>query len=133
MKIVLVTLIAVGLISMNFPGSVAQEVQNACSQAKIDARIDISKAMWVLGGCFLGPLGVWTAYVIESSPRAARFIGKSSDYVRDYTLCYSKEVKRLRGRSAIAGCMVGTPVVGFFIYNFVIIGLSIRAITSWGD
>ncbi len=43
MKIVLVILISAGLIFMNFPMSVAQEMQDACSQAKIDARSDIVK------------------------------------------------------------------------------------------
>ncbi|MCD6531997.1 hypothetical protein J7K99_06115 [bacterium] len=82
----------------------------ACTDAKLDAQIDINTTLWMGAGCLFGLLGVGAAYVIEPSPPASRLLGKSAEYVAIYTDCYKEEGKSIQTKAALKGCVVGTLV-----------------------
>ena len=88
----------------------------AIAAAERDARNDVNKGLWFLGGCFGGVIGVIIAYSVEPSPPAIRLLGKSPEYVAFYTQAYAKKAKKLQTNSALGGCCVSILYVA--IYGF---------------
>ena len=103
-------LLSISLVFGSFSMTIAQGTQDACSRAKSDAKADVSKNMWMLGGCLFGIIGVGAAYIVESSPPASRLVGKPNEYVSYYTDCYKDEAKRIKTKSAWGGCIAGTAL-----------------------
>jgi hypothetical protein len=85
-----------------------QASQDACAAAKAQAQADVNGATWFAIGCLGGVLGWIIAYVIESNPPATALVGKSPDYVAQYTDCYRIEAKRIRSKHALNGCLAAT-------------------------
>ena len=85
----------------------AQEMEQAIMQAQMDAAADINGFLWI--GCgFLFPiLAVGAAYLIEPSPRAARLLGKSPEFVAVYTDAYRQKAKGIRVTNSVIGCIGG--------------------------
>ncbi len=116
MKKLEVVVISLGIIlSLNvYPERIyAQELADACVQAKMDAQADVNETMWFVIGCLLGfPIG-WPILpmVIEPSPPATRLIGKSPEYVATYTQCFKEEGKRIQQNQALMGCIIGSVIV----------------------
>lgn len=105
---------------------------NGPLQARIDAQrdaeADINQFVWGTGGfilgtagaCLLGSAGVIGAYAYQPTPPPARFIGKSSEYIMNYTKTYKTKARRLQVRSSAIGCISGTVISGILwrIYYF---------------
>ena len=60
------------------------------------------------GSSVLLPIGYAAFY--SPTPRADRFLGKSSDYVNAYTTVYKKRVKQQQIAWSTTGCIVGTSI-----------------------
>ncbi|MCK4396557.1 hypothetical protein KAW96_08195 [candidate division WOR-3 bacterium] len=88
----------------------AQETANAVAQAQVDAANDVNSTLWMGAGCLFGILGVGAAYVIEPSPKAARLLGKSPEYVAAYTDAYKQKAKSVQTSNAWIGCLVGSAL-----------------------
>jgi hypothetical protein len=86
-------------------------------QGKQDAAKDAKgNVLWTLGGCLLGPLGVFMCYLKPSPPPPENLMGKSDDYVRGYTDAYRPK-KNARDAAwawaGMAGCYGITALLWF--------------------
>ncbi|NLI98384.1 hypothetical protein GX441_06960 [bacterium] len=91
--------------------------ENACEQAKADAKRDSQWWLWTGAGCLINIIGVGLAYLLKPSPPPERLLGKPSDYVTAYTDCYVKEARKERAGKAWIGCGVagGVALIGTVI------------------
>lgn len=80
------------------------DVQVATTDAKKDAKNDVSMLAWGAGGFVCSCLAPIYAYFNTPVAPAHRFIGKSPTYVDIYTLVYRQNVKRRRIQASIIGC-----------------------------
>jgi hypothetical protein len=102
--------------------SVAQSLdQKACLQGKTDAKTDINKPLWQVGGCLFGIFALGAAYLIEPSPPASKLLGKSPEYVASYSACYTDEGASIQRTAALQGCLVGCAV-SVIINSIVMLG-----------
>ena len=111
--------------------TLAQQTGDA-TQAVIDAKTDANKSndllIWGLGsflsalacGCVGGLVVVAVGQINDPSPPAARFLGKSNEYVLFYTQTYQNERKRKRTYASLGGCVGGMVVNGlvFWLYAY---------------
>ena len=76
-----------------------------------DARLHAgheSGGTWFLIGCVGGFIGYIVATAITPNPPATALVGKDEQYVATFTDVYQSEVKSIRTRNAMYGCLVGT-------------------------
>ena len=99
--IAMVLILAVPFVSFAQKGT-----DDACRQAKIDAQRDINGTLWFGAGCLFGIFGYGAAYVIKPSPPATRLLGKSPEYVANYTDCYKEAGRKVQTKNALTGCLV---------------------------
>ncbi len=90
----------------------AQDAENACTQAKLDAQNNVNETLWFMAGCLGGVLGLGAAYLIEPNPKAMSLVGKSSEYVAQYSDCYTEEAKSIQTTKAKNGCLT---YLGFYL------------------
>ncbi len=90
--------------------SLAQEASEAMTQARMDAQRDANGTMWFILSCLFGVIPLLLAYVIDPSPPMGRLMGKSPEYVATYTDTYRAEVKSIRTKNALWGCLLGTGI-----------------------
>ena len=96
---------------------------SACTQAKTDAGIDggTMKWLWFGAGCFFNLLGVLGGYLIPMAVPANRIMGKSADYVSNYTACYQEQTKSDNGMAAVWGCVASSVAyIAYFVYVAVV-------------
>src|SRR4030042_4350084 len=86
------------------PDSIAQ----ATMAAQIDARSDVSSALWLGAGCLFSIFAVGAAYLIMPGPRAGRLMGKSPDYVFIYSEVYRSTAHNRQLKYASIGCGIAT-------------------------
>ncbi len=90
----------------------AQEQMNEVQQAEADARRDvnqdISTISWGIGGFFCSVFAVGYAYITIPPVPAARFVGKSAEYITFYTQTYEQQGRKQRGQAAMIGCLAGS-------------------------
>lgn len=101
-KVVAVLLIASFTTSILLPQTSST---SACAQAQMDAENDINGTIWFGAGCLLGLIGWGAAYVVKPSPPATRLVGKSPEYVAQYTDCYIEAGKKIQTKKAMNGCL----------------------------
>jgi len=92
--------------SLLFAPIFAQSADNACAQAQMDAKTDVNSNLWFGAGCLFGLLGIGAAYVIEPNPPATRMLGKTPEYVAQYSDCYKTEAKSIQTKKATNGCLL---------------------------
>ena len=102
----------------------AQEQMNEAQRAEEDARRevsqDISTISWGIGGFFCSVFAVGYAYITKPPVPAARFVGKSADYITFYTETYQKEGRKQRGQAAMIGCLANSifsTITYYFFYQ----------------
>jgi hypothetical protein len=83
-----------------------EPIADAYTQAKIDAKENISEIKWLGCGCVGSVYAVGIAYLWGVSPDQSRLIGKSSEYVFTYTKAYKSNVRSIRTTYALIGCSV---------------------------
>ena len=96
----------------------AEEAGDACAQAYVDAEKNVNtKAWWAAGfvgtSCLLltgGVVAVALANTMKPYPSGTELLGKSSEYVEEYTYCYQKKGTELQTQKAINGALWGIPV-----------------------
>lgn len=84
------------------------DASQAMADGERDARADLNGGLWFVVGCLVGLVGVVLGYVVEPSPPPARLLGRSPEYVWNYTQAYRHEGKQAQGKRAMTGCAVGT-------------------------
>jgi hypothetical protein len=106
---------------------------DACGQAKTDAGIDGGgmKWLWYGAGCLFNVLGVLGGYLIPMPVPANRIMGKSADYVTNYTQCYQEQSKSDNGMAAVWGC-VTAAVIGVLYWLFVYVLFAATYTTALG-
>jgi len=67
-----------------------------------------SGGTWFLIGCVGGFIGYIVATAITPTPPATALVGKDAEYVATFTDVYQSEVKSVRTRNALYGCLTGT-------------------------
>ncbi len=85
----------------------AQEVGQAVGQAQMDAVVDVNGCLWMGGGFLFALFAIGAAYVIVPSPRAARLLGKSPEYVAAYTNTYIQKARSIQVTNSVIGCLGG--------------------------
>jgi len=95
----------------------AQEASQAMAQAQVDASNDVSGCLWLGGGFLFGPIVVGAAYVIETSPSATRFLGKSPEYVATYTDAYKKKARSIQTTNALIGCLASSVLYAILFFR----------------
>lgn len=63
--------------------------------------------VWFIGGCLGTVLTLLLAQVMDPTPPASALIGKSDEYVAQYSDTFVEEVKSKRTKNAIYGCITG--------------------------
>ncbi len=91
--------------------------------AEQEAEVDVTKILWLLVGCFLGPVGLLIAYIYQSTPPAARLLEKSQEYILFYTEAYTAKARSIQLLYAAVGFAISIGI-GFLIGLF---GLSLIA------
>jgi len=80
-------------------------LQDACLQAQIDAKRNVSEGTWFAAGFLFGIFGVGAAYISTPHPPPERLLGKSPDYIILYTNCYQRHARDKQVNNAVAGCI----------------------------
>ena len=86
------------------------EVQQAITVAKQDAKGDVSMVAWGSGGFVCGGFAVLYAYFSTPQVPVHQLIGKSPTYVNTYAAVYKQNVKRKRMQATIIGCGVASGI-----------------------
>ena len=86
------------------------DVQQATADAKQDAEDNISLLAWGAAGfacSFCAPL-----YALIANPEVPveRFLGKSPEYVKTYTVVYQQRAKNRRIQASVIGCGAASAV-----------------------
>ncbi len=88
--------------------------QDLCITAKRDAEKDNGGSFWMwaglgclgsVAGSILGIVAIICGYAISMPVPVYRILGKSSDYVNEYTSCYQEYTRSANGNSALVGCL----------------------------
>ncbi len=88
---------------------------DACTEAEMRAQSESNGVLWFGAGCLLGPLGVLGSYVIMPNPPASMMIGKSAEYVAQYSDCYKEKSVSLQSKNAWWGCGVtGAVYIAYY-------------------
>lgn len=103
--------------------------EQGCQSGEARAEQDTQGAIWFLGGCILGFIGLAGAYLIEPSPPASALVGQDAEFVAEYTDCYVDRAKQIQTTSALYGCLTGAAVTGLY-YVVVIAALASTTTTS---
>ena len=82
----------------------SQSVEDACAQAKIDAKNNINGYLWFASGVVYGA-GWVVASMVEPKPDASSLEGKSAEYIAAYTECYTKAGLKYQKKKAKSGCL----------------------------
>jgi hypothetical protein len=85
--------------------------RSACEQARYDAKNEVQGTVWLILGCVLGPFGPPLAIFIKKSPPPERFIGKSAEYVAEYTQCYDNQSFKSQLGNSMIGCAVWSALL----------------------
>jgi hypothetical protein len=101
---------------------------DACTEARRDAETETSGILWFAAGCVLGLLGVLGAYLIKPNPPSSKMLGKSPEYVAQYTDCYKDSAGSIQTKWAWIGC--GTGAVLYLIYVLVIAAATVEAVST---
>ena len=99
----------------------ADEMADAMLQAKMDAERDANGSLWCILGGFFGIWPVIIGYIMDPTPNAYSLMNKSSEYVAAYTEIYKSQVKSIRGKQALTGCIVSDAVFVVFYVKYVVI------------
>ena len=113
------------------------DVEIAIAEAKRDAEADVNKLLWFGVGNLLSGIalvqdysflfsigGLIGTYFYRPNPPAARFVGKSSEYVELYSETYKKEIGRNHALWSTAGCVSGGVVIaGCAFVGFASLGI----------
>jgi hypothetical protein len=97
-------------------------------QGELDAR---GKAIWILSGLLLGPIGIILPWVINPHVPGANLIGKSPEYVAGYMDGYRHKAKPKNFFYSLGGFAVWTAVVTLAIIG--VANSSERAADSCGE
>ncbi|MFP4467318.1 MAG: hypothetical protein ACLFP1_09715 [Candidatus Goldiibacteriota bacterium] len=121
-KTVVFVLVAV-LVAVAPMTLMAQTDGDTCALAKTDAEADVNKFVWIGAGFLLGPVGILLGYLVAPSPPASRLMGKSSNYVMQYTECYKDSASSAQGMDAIIGCgIAGACAAAYYVYVLAVVG-----------
>lgn len=90
--------------------ALAQDTAQAVMQARMDAQRDANGSLWFILSCLFGVIPLVIAYIIEPSPPMGMLMGKPAEYVAVYTETYTAEVKSIRTRNALYGCLTGALI-----------------------
>jgi hypothetical protein len=128
------------VLSLVFNGCAGIEVKDCkdCSPVCKLAKQDVdskSKAEginwgWFIMGAVLLPVGLAVAAIVPIDPPHAAFIGKSPEYVMEYTKCYHESYSLVNFNSAWAGCFT-TVMAGLIVGSGVILYFIWLVITTW--
>lgn len=125
-KSIVAILIAVLLI-LN-PLFAGQDDNNAEADARMRAKEDVSKPLWIAVGCLFPVLGNILAYAIPfKSPPEEALLGKDEVYVETYTRTYKAEIRKIQGQKALIGALIfigATLVLGLVLAMTLEEGLS---------
>ena len=89
-------------------------LQEPCPEAKAAAENDVNGTLWFLGGCLGGIIGLGAAYIIEPDPPSQALVGKSDQYVAEYTDCYKNAAGDTQQTQALYGCLASVAAYGAF-------------------
>ena len=112
----------------------------AVIDAAADANKDVNIPLWFGTGCLISglvflplpgwysgllpPAGLAGTYFYQPSPPAARFVGKSVEYINVYSETYKKERGKLQALWSTAGCVSGGVVVtGCTVVGLISLGI----------
>jgi hypothetical protein len=99
--------ISILIIVMLWPVSVmSQTGVDPCGDATDDAMTDFKYWEWIAIGCAFNVFGVAAAYFFKPQIPPSRFLGKTPEYVGEYTDCYLRLTRRFRSNKAWIGCGV---------------------------
>jgi hypothetical protein len=104
---------------------------DSCGQAKTDAMTDSggSKWLWFAAGFFFNLLGVAGGYLIPMPVPANRIMGKSADYVANYSACYQEQSKGDNGMMAVWGCVVSSVLyIAIWVYYAFMVTAAVASI-----
>ena len=83
--------------------------------------------MGMAGGYLLTTsVGIKTVYSYQPDPPAARFIGKSPEYIDTYISTYKSTRGHKQAEWVAGGCFVGTLMNGIMLYTVMILANSIK-------
>ncbi|MBI5192403.1 MAG: hypothetical protein HZA08_03045 [Nitrospirae bacterium] len=99
-------------VSIIVPTVVNAEEQSStpCVDARLEADIRVNRFAWAIPGFLCGIFGFAIAYATEPVVPVDKIIGKSDDYVREYSLCYREAARKHQWESACVGWAIGTSV-----------------------
>jgi hypothetical protein len=82
-------------------------------------------AGWFFLGCCGGTLGVVIPYVLEPDVSAEGILGKSNEYIVGFNDGYRSEVKKIRGKKALTGCIAsGVAVIVYYVVMIAVVASS---------
>ena len=91
------------------------ELADAVATAEQDTKANVNQRAWSVVGFLCGSPTVIVDFTMQPPPPAARFVGKSSEYIRIYTQTEKAKALNLQTGPATLGCLAGLlalPLVG---------------------
>ena len=115
---VLVLFMAVLVFSMPFVTLAQQnsEWADAVAAAEQDAKANVNQGVWGAVGFLCSFPTVIVAFTMQPPPPAARFVGKSPEYIRIYTQTYKAKVRNRQAGPATLGCLAGLSALYLVSY-----------------
>ena len=108
-------------------GGAAGVSDNAVQDAMKDALTETDTQTWFLIGCAFGITGWIISAIIDPSPSAIRLLGKSPEYIAVYSDTYKREVKRIRSKKAMTGCVCGYGAIAAIYVGFIVFVLAMES------
>lgn len=82
-------------------------LQQPCQEAKAAAEDDVNGTLWAVGGCLATIAALGAATFLKPEPPSSALMGKSDQYVAEYTDCYQEAGVSKRQKYALYGCIGG--------------------------
>ena len=87
-------------------------LQEPCPEAKAAAQENINGTVWAVGGCLASVAALGAATFLKPEPPSTALMGKSDQYVAEYTDCYQEEGVSKRQKYALYGCLGNVVAAG---------------------
>jgi ABC-type spermidine/putrescine transport system permease subunit I len=91
---------------------------NICAYAQDDASFTTNSCLWQLVGGVLGPVGVLMGCLILPAVPPSRIMGRTPEYVAQYTKCFNDNMRWNQFWASIWTCgeVYGVVIVGYFLF-----------------
>ena len=107
--------------SMPFISMAQEQKRSDAAQGRIDGNLDaeleVDAGAWFFAGFLCGIFAIGGAMVYEPPINPVRLMGKSPDYIMNYTHAYKGTAAEKQTGASFAGCLIGSGIsLAYILY-----------------